>query len=85
MIRLTTSASTLESPIICNTLTLKSIEFPQRSAIVRVSVVSSRLPPIFLQIPVIETIVLTLACVSEFSTLFYLETFSRTYQLFVEG
>ncbi|GFY34911.1 hypothetical protein TNCV_154841 [Trichonephila clavipes] len=54
MIRLTTSASTIESPIISNTLTLKSIEFPPRSAIVRVSVVTSRLPPI----------VLALVCIS---------------------
>ncbi|GFW23419.1 hypothetical protein TNCV_3805171 [Trichonephila clavipes] len=60
MIRLTTSASTIEPPIIRNTLTLKPIEFPLRSAIVRVSVVTSHLPPIFLPIPVRETIVLTL-------------------------
>ncbi|GFV29456.1 hypothetical protein TNCV_2022131 [Trichonephila clavipes] len=36
-IRLTTSASTIESPINRNTLTLKSIELPPRSAIVRIS------------------------------------------------
>ncbi|GFV91777.1 hypothetical protein TNCV_2974501 [Trichonephila clavipes] len=68
MIRLTTSASTIESPIIRNTLTLKPIEFPLRSAIVRVFVVTSHLPPIFLPIPVRETIVLTLVCISEFPT-----------------
>ncbi|GFV49910.1 hypothetical protein TNCV_1391921 [Trichonephila clavipes] len=68
MIRLTTSASTIESPIIRNTLTLKPIEFPLRSAIVRVSVVTFHLPPFFLLIPVRETIVLTLVCISEFPT-----------------
>ncbi|GFS80632.1 hypothetical protein TNCV_3870491 [Trichonephila clavipes] len=41
-----------------HTLTLKSIELPPRSVIVRVSVVTSRLPPIFLPIPARETIVL---------------------------
>ncbi|GFT07314.1 hypothetical protein TNCV_1417171 [Trichonephila clavipes] len=68
MIRLTTSESTIESRIIRNTLTLKSIEFPVRSAIVTVSVVTSRLPLIFLPIPVRETIVLALVCNSEFPT-----------------
>ncbi|GFS81607.1 hypothetical protein TNCV_2440391 [Trichonephila clavipes] len=67
MIRLTTSALTIESPIIRNTLTLKSIELPPRSATVRVSVVISSLPPIFLPIPVRETIVLALGCISGFS------------------
>ncbi|GFW71982.1 hypothetical protein TNCV_4788711 [Trichonephila clavipes] len=65
---LTTSASTIESPIICNTLTLLSNELPPRSAIVRVSIVTSRLPPIFLPIPVRETIVLAWVCISEFPT-----------------
>ncbi|GFT96656.1 hypothetical protein TNCV_5022871 [Trichonephila clavipes] len=68
MIRLTTSASTIKPLIIRNTLTLKSIEFPLQSGIVRVSVVNSRLPPIFLPIPVRETIVLALVCISEFPT-----------------
>ncbi|GFX41673.1 hypothetical protein TNCV_3110691 [Trichonephila clavipes] len=58
MIRLTTSVSTIESPIIHNTLTLKSIELSPWSAIVRVSIVTSRFPPIFPPIPVRETIVL---------------------------
>ncbi|GFW46567.1 hypothetical protein TNCV_1936371 [Trichonephila clavipes] len=66
MIRLTTLASTIESSIIRNTLTLKSIEFPLRSAIVRVSVVTSCLPPIFLPIPVWETIARALVCILEF-------------------
>ncbi|GFV63211.1 hypothetical protein TNCV_2077431 [Trichonephila clavipes] len=68
MIRLTTSESTIESPIIRNTLTLKSIELPPRFAIVRVSVVTSRFPTIFLPIRVRETIVLAFVCISEFST-----------------
>ncbi|GFY33416.1 hypothetical protein TNCV_2226861 [Trichonephila clavipes] len=68
MIRLTTSPSTIESPIIRNTFTLKPIEFSLRSAIVRVSVVTSRLNPIFLPIPVMETIVVALVCISEFPT-----------------
>ncbi|GFW27642.1 hypothetical protein TNCV_2501361 [Trichonephila clavipes] len=42
MIRLTTSASTIESLIIRNTLTLKSIELSPWSTIVRVSIVTSR-------------------------------------------
>ncbi|GFT34314.1 hypothetical protein TNCV_2157711 [Trichonephila clavipes] len=54
--------------IIRNTLTFKSIEFPLRSAIVRVSVVTFCLPPISLPIPVRETIVLALVCISEFLT-----------------
>ncbi|GFW76660.1 retrovirus-related Pol polyprotein from transposon opus [Trichonephila clavipes] len=58
MIRLTTSASTIESPIIRNTLIFKSIEHSPWSAIFRVSIVTSRFPPIFLPIPVWETIVL---------------------------
>ncbi|GFX67081.1 hypothetical protein TNCV_589971 [Trichonephila clavipes] len=57
---MTTSASIIDSPIICNTLTLKSIEFPLWSAMVRVYVVNSGIPPIFLPIPVRETIVLAL-------------------------
>ncbi|GFW52055.1 hypothetical protein TNCV_2819241 [Trichonephila clavipes] len=68
MIILTTLASTIDSPIIRNTLTLKSIELPPWSANVRVSVVTSRLPPIFLPIPVREMIVLALICISEFPT-----------------
>ncbi|GFV33072.1 hypothetical protein TNCV_250761 [Trichonephila clavipes] len=68
LIRLITSASTTKSPIIRNTLTLKSIELPPRSAIVRVSVVTSRLPSIFLPIPVRKTIVLAWVHISEFPT-----------------
>ncbi|GFW56074.1 hypothetical protein TNCV_374801 [Trichonephila clavipes] len=58
MIRLTTSASNIESPIICHTLTLKSIELSPWTAINPVSIVTSSFPPIFLPIPVRETIVL---------------------------
>ncbi|GFV37135.1 HTH_Tnp_Tc3_2 domain-containing protein [Trichonephila clavipes] len=54
---LTTSASTIEPPIIPNTLTFKSVGFPPRSAIVRVSVINSGIPPIFLPIPVWELII----------------------------
>ncbi|GFX08371.1 hypothetical protein TNCV_3268601 [Trichonephila clavipes] len=66
--RLTTWASTIKSPIIRNTLTLKSIELSPRSVIVPVSVVTSRLPPIFLPIPVRETIVLAWVCISKLPT-----------------
>ncbi|GFS73040.1 hypothetical protein TNCV_3606361 [Trichonephila clavipes] len=68
MIRLTTSASTIESPIIRNTLTLKSIELSPCSAIVHVSIVTSRFPPIFLPIPVRKTIVLAWFYISGFPT-----------------
>ncbi|GFW55522.1 hypothetical protein TNCV_119061 [Trichonephila clavipes] len=50
-----------------NTLTLKAIELPLRSAIVRVSVVSSHLFPISPAYSCLETIVLALVCISEFS------------------
>ncbi|GFV77774.1 hypothetical protein TNCV_1575221 [Trichonephila clavipes] len=88
MIRLTSSASTIEPPIFTNTLTSKSVGFPLWFAIVRLSVVNSSIPPIFLPIPVWELITRAMGCVSEFLTrilLLLLETFPRTYQLFVEG
>ncbi|GFW42881.1 hypothetical protein TNCV_734141 [Trichonephila clavipes] len=68
MIRLTTSASTIEPSIITNTLTSKSVGFPLRSAIVRVSVVNSGIPPILLPIPVWELIIRAMGCVLEFLT-----------------
>ncbi|GFS86509.1 uncharacterized protein TNCV_513671 [Trichonephila clavipes] len=68
MIRLTTSASTIEPPIITNTLTSKSFGFPLLSASVIVSVVNSGIPPILLPIPVRELIIRAMSCVSEFLT-----------------
>ncbi|GFY04255.1 hypothetical protein TNCV_1200331 [Trichonephila clavipes] len=62
MIRLTTSASTIESLIIPNTLTLKSIELSPWSAIVRVFIVTSRFPPTSFPW------VLAWVCISEFPT-----------------
>ncbi|GFX01924.1 hypothetical protein TNCV_371131 [Trichonephila clavipes] len=65
---MTTSASIIEPPIIPNTLTFKYVGFPRLSAIVRVSVVNSGLPPIFLPTPVWEVITRAMSCVSEFLT-----------------
>ncbi|GFW29873.1 hypothetical protein TNCV_3937401 [Trichonephila clavipes] len=69
MISLTTSASTIEPLIIPNSLTFISVGFPLPSTITRVSVVNSGLPPIFLPIPVWESIARALICISEFLTL----------------
>ncbi|GFW39845.1 uncharacterized protein TNCV_2420101 [Trichonephila clavipes] len=66
--RLTPSVSTIEPPIIPNILTFKSVGFPLLSAIFRVSVVTSCLSPIFLPIPVWESIARALDCISEFLT-----------------
>ncbi|GFU46781.1 hypothetical protein TNCV_1771911 [Trichonephila clavipes] len=68
MIRLTTSASTIEPPIIRKTLTFKSVEFSLWSAIVRVLVVTSCLPPIFQPLPVRETIAHALDYILAFLT-----------------
>ncbi|GFW07464.1 hypothetical protein TNCV_3915971 [Trichonephila clavipes] len=89
MIRLTTSASTIEPAIITNTLTSKSVGFPLRSASVMISVVNSGIPPVLLPIPVCELIIRAMSCVSEIMTRTpgtedYLETSPRIYQLTVE-
>ncbi|GFW04656.1 hypothetical protein TNCV_3897081 [Trichonephila clavipes] len=89
MIRLTTSAPTIEPAIISNTLASTSVGFPLRSSSVMISVFNSGIPPILLPIPVCELITYALSCVSEFMTRtpgysIYLETSPRTYQLSVE-
>ncbi|GFV34737.1 hypothetical protein TNCV_1450411 [Trichonephila clavipes] len=69
MIRLTTSASTIESPLIRNTLALKSIELPPRSAIVEyICCYLSSLSNFPADSCRSENIVLALVCISEFPT-----------------